>query len=318
MTAEDACAPSSSLRGVSKEYPAARVRALSDVDLDLSRGSLTVLLGANGAGKTTLLRIQAGLLAPSAGTVEILGIRQPAGRRSRELRRRVTYISQEPALDPEMTGGETFSLLAALYGVTRQERAHRTAELAGAFGLQSHLGRPVRIWSGGLKRRLHLAAGMIHDPELLLLDEPTAGVDPKARRDFWEQIHQLAAEGLTFLITTHYMDEAERCHRLAYIAYGSLLASGSVQEVVDGAALTTFEVQGPDLPRLAGELRTRPGVQQAVPFGTALHVSSDDGPGLRAAIAPWRVAPYEWREVRCGLEDVFIHLMDRAKDNFAP
>jgi ABC-2 type transport system ATP-binding protein len=171
--------------------------------------------------------------------------------------------------------------------------------------------------SGGWKQRLALAACLIHDPKLLLLDEPTAGVDPKARRDFWEQIHRLSAEGLTFLITTHYMDEAERCHRLAYIAYGTLLTSGTVKEVVDRANLTTWSVRGPDLPRLAARLRESSGVKQAVAFGAELHVSGDDADALERAIAPLRSPPYEWTRIRSGLEDVFIHLMDRARDNFA-
>jgi ABC-type multidrug transport system ATPase subunit len=219
--------PSSSLRGVSKEYPAARVRALSDVDLDLPAGVLTVLLGANGAGKTTLLRILAGLLAPSAGTVEVLGMQQPAESRRRELRRRVTYISQEPALDPEMTGGETLSLLAALYGVTRKDRAQRTAELADAFGLQNHLGRPVRIWSGGLKRRLHLAAGMIHDPELLLLDEPTAGLDVEGNDFLWAELGRRAREGRAVAVVTHDLAAAERhAGRIAILDEGRIVAIG--------------------------------------------------------------------------------------------
>jgi ABC-2 type transport system ATP-binding protein len=168
--------------------------------------------------------------------------------------------------------------------------------------------------SGGWKQRLALAACMIHQPKLLLLDEPTAGVDPKARREFWEQIHDLAAQGLTFLITTHYMDEAERCHRLAYIAAGRLLTHGTVAEVVEHSRLTTWGVNGPDLPELARRLREAPGVQQAVAFGTMLHVSGDDAAALERAIAPFRTAPYAWRRIKTGLEDVFIHLMDRAPE----
>jgi ABC-2 type transport system ATP-binding protein len=159
---------------------------------------------------------------------------------------------------------------------------------------------------------------MIHDPKLLLLDEPTAGVDPKARRDFWEQIHELAGQGLTVLITTHYMDEAERCHRLAYIAYGNLLSRGTATEVIEHARLTTWSVSGPDLRRLSGQLRGRAGVRQTVAFGTMLHVSGDDAAELERAIAPFRTEPYEWRRIDSGLEDVFIHLMDRSEDNFSP
>ena len=241
MTAEDACAPSSSLRGVSKEYPAARVRALSDVDLDLSRGSLTVLLGANGAGKTTLLRIQAGLLAPSAGTVEILGIRQPAGRRSRELRRRVTYISQEPALDPEMTGGETLSLLASLYGVAREDRPRRTAELADAFGTTAYMRRPLASWSGGLRRRLHLAAGMIHDPELLLLDEPTAGLDVEGNDFLWAELARRARDGRAVAVVTHDLAAAERhADRIAILEEGRIVAMGEPRALMTERGCATL------------------------------------------------------------------------------
>jgi ABC-2 type transport system ATP-binding protein len=168
--------------------------------------------------------------------------------------------------------------------------------------------------SGGWKQRLALAACLIHRPQLLLLDEPTAGVDPKARREFWEQIHGLAAEGLTFLITTHYMDEAERCHRLAYIAYGKLLTYGTVADVIVQAQLTTWSVSGPDLQQLAEILRRQPGVQQAVAFGDRLHVSGDDPVALEASVSAFRAPPYEWHRVNTSLEDVFIHLMHRSSN----
>jgi ABC-2 type transport system ATP-binding protein len=171
--------------------------------------------------------------------------------------------------------------------------------------------------SGGWKQRLALAACLIHAPKLLLLDEPTAGVDPKARREFWEEVHQLATEGLTVLITTHYMDEAERCHRLAYIAYGKLLANGSVAEVVKSGGLTTWKVTGSDLQPLAEKLRPLPGVEQVVAFGTVLHVSGRDRDQLQASITPWMNADYHWELIDAGLEDVFISLMETAKDNYS-
>ena len=197
----------------------------------------------------------------------------------------------------------------------RKQVVQQSIEELGLTGRQKQLAGQL---SGGWKQRLALAACLIHQPQLLLLDEPTAGVDPKARRDFWEHIHQLAAKGLTFLITTHYMDEAERCHRLAYISYGNLLTYGTVKEVIDHANLTTWSVSGPELLSLAEKLRAQPGVQQAVAFGTTLHVSSDDAVSLEKAIAPFRTPQHEWREIRSGLEDVFIHLMEHSKDNFAP
>ena len=163
-----------------------------------------------------------------------------------------------------------------------------------------------------------LAACLIHSPKLLLLDEPTAGVDPKARRDFWEQIQLLAAQGLTFLITTHYMDEAERCNRLAYISYGNLLVHGTVAEVIAHAGLTTWSVQGAGLIQLAEQLRRKPGVEQAVIFGVKLHVSGDDTAALEEAIAPFRTGAYQWEKIPSGLEDVFIDLMEKSKDNHSP
>jgi ABC-2 type transport system ATP-binding protein len=171
--------------------------------------------------------------------------------------------------------------------------------------------------SGGWKQRLALAACLIHEPQLLLLDEPTAGVDPKARRDFWEEIHKLAAEGLTFLITTHYMDEASRCHRLAYIAYGNLLASGTVAEVVKAGGLTTWEISGENLAALADKIRKLPGVEQVVAFGTTLHVSGRNAEKLHASIAPFQTNAHRWVKIDSGLEDVFISLMETAKDNFS-
>jgi len=282
------------------------------IDLRVRRGEICGFLGPNGSGKTTFIRMLCGLLNADGGSGTCLGL--DVLKDSERIKRRVGYMTQRFSFWEDLSIRENLDFVARMYSVTgRRARVDASLERLGLAGRQKQLAGQL---SGGWKQRLALAACLIHDPELLLLDEPTAGVDPKARREFWEQIHQLAAEGLTFLITTHYMDEAERCHRLAYIAYGQLLTSGTVQEVVDGAALTTFEVRGPDLPRLAGELRGREGVQQAVAFGSALHVSGDDAAALEDAISPWRAQPWDWKQVRCGLEDVFIHLMDRAKDNF--
>jgi ABC-2 type transport system ATP-binding protein len=171
--------------------------------------------------------------------------------------------------------------------------------------------------SGGWKQRLALGACTLPNPQLLLLDEPTAGVDPKARRDFWNEIHALAAEGLTVLVSTHYMDEAERCHEIAYIAYGHLLTHGTVDEVIAGSALTTYTVTGDDLNTLAAELTGKPGIDMVAPFGTSLHVSGRDEAALEASIAPWRErVGLHWQHSAPSLEDVFIELMSRSKDNF--
>jgi ABC-2 type transport system ATP-binding protein len=185
-----------------------------------------------------------------------------------------------------------------------------------ALGLVERRRQLAGALSGGWKQRLALAACLIHEPELLLLDEPTAGVDPKARRDFWEEIHQLAARGLTVLITTHYMDEAERCHHLAYLAYGNLLTQGSVDEVITGAGLSTWEVSGPDLAGLAATLRHTPDVEQVVAFGNALHVSGRDEARLRRALEPFLRGAQRAERVETRLEHVFISLMQTARDNY--
>jgi ABC-2 type transport system ATP-binding protein len=171
--------------------------------------------------------------------------------------------------------------------------------------------------SGGWKQRLALGACTLPDPKLLLLDEPTAGVDPKARRDFWNEIHGLAARGLTVLVSTHYMDEAERCHEIAYIAYGHLLVHGTVDQVIATSALTTYTVTGEHLAALAADLAAKPGIDMVAPFGTSLHVSGRDKPALEASIAPWRAQPQlHWERSEPSLEDFFIELMSGATDNF--
>jgi ABC-2 type transport system ATP-binding protein len=225
--------PAASVRRVTQEYPGG-LRALADIDLDLPRGAVTILLGANGAGKTTLLRILAGLLAPSTGTVEVLGVSEPAaGGRGRDLRRRVTYVSQEPALDPEMTGSEILALLASLYGVARADRSSRIGPLAAAFGIQGHLPRTVATWSGGLKRRLHLAAGMIHDPELLLLDEPTAGLDVEGSACLWAELERRASAGRAVGVVTHDLAAAERhAGRFAILEEGRIAAAGEPRSLM--------------------------------------------------------------------------------------
>jgi ABC-2 type transport system ATP-binding protein len=298
------------VKGMTKRFGARTV--VNKIDLQVRKGEIYGFLGPNGSGKTTFIRMLCGLLKADEGSGTCLGF--DVIKQSEEIKKQVGYMTQRFSFYEDLSIRENLDFVARMYGVkNREETVNASIKRLGLSGREQQLAGQL---SGGWKQRLALAACLIHEPKLLLLDEPTAGVDPKARRDFWEQIHQLAAEGLTFLITTHYMDEAERCHRLAYLAYGNLLTHGTVQEVIESAHLTTWSVKGGDLLKLATELRGKPGVHQAVAFGTSLHVSGGDEAALERAIAPFR-NDYEWTLIRSGLEDVFIHLMDQSKDNFA-
>ncbi|HZJ13731.1 MAG TPA: ABC transporter ATP-binding protein [Chthoniobacteraceae bacterium] len=299
------------VRGMTKRFGDRIV--VNDIALQVRTGEIYGFLGPNGSGKTTFIRMLCGLLRADAGSGTCLGY--DVITESAAIKRHVGYMTQKFSFWEDLSIAENLDFVARMYDVKdRKQAVQKSIEQLGLAGRERQLAGQL---SGGWKQRLALAACLIHGPKLLLLDEPTAGVDPKARRDFWEQIHRLAARGLTFLITTHYMDEAERCHRLAYIAYGNLLTHGTTAEVVDHVGLTTWSITGPDLLELAVQLRGQPGVQQAVAFGTALHVSGEDAAALEQAISPFRRPPYEWKQVRSGLEDVFIHLMAASQDNFA-
>lgn len=295
------------VHGMTKRF--GNLIAVNGIDLQVRRGEICGFLGPNGSGKTTFIRMLCGLLRPDAGSGTCLGY--DVITESESIKRQVGYMTQRFSFYEDLSVSENLDFVARMYAVKdRRNAVRQTIARLGFDGRQNQLAGQL---SGGWKQRLALAACMIHDPKLLLLDEPTAGVDPKARRDFWEQIHQLAGQGLTFLIATHYMDEAERCHKLAFIAYGDLLSVGTVSEVVERANLTTWAVSGPNVIKLADRLRGLAGVEQAVAFGTALHVSGDDVAALEKSIAPFRTKEYEWSKVDSGLEDVFIHLMERSK-----
>ncbi len=299
------------VRGMTKRF--GELTAVNHVDLQVRSGEICGFLGPNGSGKTTFLRMLCGLLRPDGGQGTCLGF--DIRTQSPEIKRRVGYMTQRFSFYEDLSIEENLDFVARLYGVPRRREAvARSLETLGLTARRLQLAGEL---SGGWKQRLALAACMIHDPELLLLDEPTAGVDPKARRDFWEEIHRLAARGLTVLITTHYMDEAERCHRLAYLAYGNLLTRGTVDEVIRSAGLTTWEVTGPELWELAEKLRGLPGIEQVVAFGNTLHVSGRDPARLRASLNPWMTGAHRWQPVESGLEDVFIGLMETAKDNWS-
>ena len=300
------------VQGMTKRFGKRTV--VNQLDLQVRAGEIYGFLGPNGSGKTTFIRMLCGLLRPDAGSGTCLG--HDVIKESELIKLQVGYMTQRFSFYEDLSIAENLDFVARMYSMkNRKEAVQESIEQLGLSGREKQLAGQL---SGGWKQRMALAACLIHSPKLLLLDEPTAGVDPKARREFWEQIQLLAAQGLTFLITTHYMDEAERCNRVAYISYGNLLTHGTVAEVIAHVGLTTWSVHGPDLIQLAEQLRQKPGVEQAVIFGSSLHVSGDDAAAIEKAIAPFRAGCYQWEKIPSGLEDVFIHLMDKSKDNFSP
>jgi ABC-2 type transport system ATP-binding protein len=299
------------VRGLNKWFGDKHV--VQDVALRVEEGRICGFLGPNGSGKTTTLRMLCGLLTPDSGEGEVLGLDFRAS--AERIKRQTGYMTQRFSLYEDLTIAENLAFVARVYGLP--ERRQRVDAALEELGLSNRREQLAGTLSGGWKQRLALAATTLHRPRLLLLDEPTAGVDPKARRDFWDQIHLLARSGLTVLVSTHYMDEAERCDEIAYIVYGRLVARGTIEEVVGGSGLVTLIAEGPGADRLAPDVSGLPGVLTAAPFGQSLHVSGPDRAKLEAAIAPFRRDPFRWREARPGLEDVFIRLMGAAEDNFA-
>lgn len=300
------------VRGLSKSFNGRAV--VQDLSMQVRRGSIYGFLGPNGSGKTTTIRMLCGLLTPDSGEGTCLGydIRRDADK----IKLRVGYMTQRFSLYQDLSVRENLEFVARLYGMPDPRGAAR--DMIKRLGLNGREEQLAGELSGGWKQRLALGACTLPGPDLLLLDEPTAGVDPKARREFWNEIHALAADGLTVLVSTHYMDEAERCHEIAYIAYGHLLAHGTVEEVIAKSALTTYTVTGAELNNLSTELAGKPGVDMVAPFGTSLHVSGRDEAALEATIAPYRSREgLTWQKTEPSLEDVFIELMGRSKDNFS-
>jgi ABC-2 type transport system ATP-binding protein len=284
-----------------------------DLTMQVRRGVIYGFLGPNGSGKTTTIRMLCGLLTPDAGHGKTLGY--DIRTESDKIKRHVGYMTQRFSLYQDLSVRENLEFVARVYGLPDPVGAARA--MIARLGLDGREEQIAGSLSGGWKQRLALGACTLPNPQLLLLDEPTAGVDPKARREFWNEIHALAAQGLTVLVSTHYMDEAERCHEIAYIAYGVLLTHGTVEEVIAQSALVTYTVVGGDLAKLAAELGRKPGIDMVAPFGNSLHVSGRDPEALEAALAPYRADPtFKWERTEPSLEDVFIELMNRAKDNF--
>jgi ABC-2 type transport system ATP-binding protein len=287
-----------------------------DLSMQVKRGSIYGFLGPNGSGKTTTIRMLCGLLTPDEGTGTCLGydIRTETDK----IKRQVGYMTQRFSLYEDLSVRENLEFIARIYGIESPRAAARAAiERLGLSGREEQIAGEL---SGGWKQRLALGACTLSGPQLLLLDEPTAGVDPKARREFWNEIHALAANGLTVLVSTHYMDEAERCQEIAYIAYGELLVRGTVEHVIESSHLTTYVVsaaEGEGLAKLSEELTGKPGIDMVAPFGTSLHVSGRDAGALESAITPYRKGKgLGWKRSEPSLEDVFIDLMSKTKDNF--
>jgi ABC-2 type transport system ATP-binding protein len=305
--------PAIDVRGLNKHFGDKHV--VNDVSLRVNRGEIFGFLGPNGSGKTTTIRLMCGLLTPDSGSGTCLGydIRKQSG----EIKRSVGYMTQRFSFWEDLSIRENLDFIARIYEMpSRSEAVERALE---GLGLTARAGQLAGALSGGWKQRLALAACMLHRPELLLLDEPTAGVDPSARREFWEEIHVLAAQGISVLVSTHYMDEAERCHKLAYIAFGKLIAQGTAEEIVAGQGLTTCAVSGGDLAAITARLEGQPGIDQIAAFGSRLHVTGHDAAALEATLrratagTTCKVEP-----TATGLEDVFIHLMNQSSDNYGP
>ncbi len=297
--------------GINKHFGDKHV--VKDLALQVKQGEIFGFLGPNGSGKTTSIRMLCGLLTPDNGRGTCLGLDVIS--ESAAIKRQVGYMTQKFSLWDDLTISENLDFVARMFGMQQRRAAvNQALEELGLTGRRNQLAGTL---SGGWKQRLSLAACLLHRPKLLLLDEPTAGVDPKARRDFWEEIHQLSAAGITVLVSTHYMDEAERCHRLAYISYGTLLASGTAAEVAASQQLHTWQISGDGLQGMAERLRQLPGADLVASFGATLHVSGKDGARLQASLeALLQNTALQMSAVPPSLEDAFIHMMRGSHDPF--
>jgi ABC-2 type transport system ATP-binding protein len=293
------------VQGLSKSFGHKRV--VNALSLRVEEGEIYGFLGPNGSGKTTTIRMLCGLLTPDEGSGTCLGFDVLS--QSAEIKKQVGYMTQRFSFYEDLSIRENLDFVARLYAMPNRKQAVEAG--MADLGLADRAGQLAGTLSGGWKQRLALAACMLHRPRLLLLDEPTAGVDPKARRDFWDEIHRLAGQGISVLVSTHYMDEAARCHRLAYIAYGQMLASGSPEELIAQSGLVSFNVKD-DNPALADRLRRLPGVQQVVAMGNLYSVSGQDGPLIAQSLASLQGTRFEQAET--GLEQVFIQLMENVQD----
>ncbi|MBN8491648.1 MAG: ABC transporter ATP-binding protein [Burkholderiales bacterium] len=311
MSGSDTGAWAIDVRGLTKRY--GKHTVVDDVALQVRPGRICGFLGPNGSGKTTTIRMLCGLLTANAGEGRCLGL--DINTQAAAIKRQVGYMTQKFGLYDDLTIRQNLDFVARLFELPRRHEAvDRSLQRLGLVERQKQLAGSL---SGGWKQRLALAACLIHEPRLLLLDEPTAGVDPKARRDFWDEIHRLAAQGITVLVSTHYMDEAERCHELVYIAYGHVLARGTANQIIAGAGLTVWSVQGENVAARLEPLKAAPGVLSVAAFGNAVHVAGQDEALLAQAIRGLDGgAELRWTRAQPNLEDVFISLIGRAQDNY--
>jgi ABC-type multidrug transport system ATPase subunit len=289
-------------------------KVVHGLDLQVAAGEICGFLGANGSGKTTTIRMLCGLLTPDGGRGTCLGLDIIA--EAPRIRRQVGYMTQHFSLYEDLTVFENLDFVARVYEMRdRRGAVQRVIERMGLSGQKDQLTGHL---SGGWKQRLALAACVLHEPKLLLLDEPTAGVDAEARREFWDLIHDMAGEGLTTLVSTHYMDEAERCKRILYLSDGRIVAQGAPDEVVHGSGLFTYEATGPDVDEAARRLRQMPGIEAAAVFGRSVHIAGTDRAALARAIADFGGDALAWHEVEPRLEDVFIHLLSHTNKASEP
>jgi len=290
--------------GLCKRYGTRTV--VNQVSLQVGRGRICGFLGPNGSGKTTTIRMLCGLLAPDAGQGTCLGL-DIIGQAD-DIKRRAGYMTQRFGLYEDLSIRENLDFVARLFSVPQRKQV--VDDALQRMGLAQRQQQLAGTLSGGWKQRLALAACLLHRPGLLLLDEPTAGVDPKARREFWDQIHTLADSGVTVLVSTHYMDEAERCHELVYIVEGEVLTRGTQQQIVEQSGLAVWAVEGAGLSALTVELSALPGVLSVATFGNALHVATRQAEALEATLAPYRQrVDLKWERRQPNLEDVFINLL---------
>lgn len=301
----DPCDLAIDVRGLNKYFGDKHV--VKDLSLQVARGEIVGFLGPNGSGKTTAIRMLCGLLTPDSGEGHCLG--HDIVTQSDAIKREAGYMTQKFSYWEDLSIRENLDFVARVYELANRKQI--VNEALHTLGLTSRASQLARSLSGGWKQRLALAACMLRHPKLLLLDEPTAGVDPSARRDFWEELHELAASGVSVLISTHYMDEAERCHKLAYIAYGNLLAQGSAQSIIETQRLFTYEVKGENLMDISKFLTQNDAIEQTVIFGSTLHVSGKNPQAIETILQDQR-----YTAIPTSLEDVFIYLMKHTKDNF--